>query len=108
VERALEALDSLSPTDIEDPTRVGKELGFPDLDDPVEARGHRILSQLGRLPDVVRDEIVKHFGSVTKLVKATEAELIDVEGVGETRAAQLRSFFERLQSMAQEWEPVLD
>lgn len=108
VERALETLDGLSGSDLEDPSRVGKELGFPDLDDPAEPRGHRVLSQVGRLPDSVRDEIIRHFGSVARLLRADEEQLLAVEGVGETRARQLRRFFDRLQSSAQEWEAVLD
>jgi diadenylate cyclase len=108
LERALEGLDTLSGTDLEDPSRVGKELGFPDLDDPAEARGHRILSQVGRLPESVRDEIIRHFGSVSRLLRADEQQLLDVEGVGETRARQLRMFFDRLLSSAQEWEAILD
>lgn len=108
VERAMERLDELSGPDLEDPSRVGKELGFTDLDDPADARGHRLLSQVGRLPDSVREDIVRYFGSVNKLLRASEAQLIDVEGVGDTRAKQLLSFFHRLESAAHEWEPVLD
>ena len=108
VDRALEALDSLSPTDLEDPSRVGKELGFPDLDDPAEPRGHRILSKVARLPESVRDEIVREFGSVAKLIAADQSDFHRVEGVGETRARPLHAFFDRLQSSAQEWEAVLD
>lgn len=108
VDRALELLESLAGPDIEDASRVAKELKFSDLDDPAEARGHRILSQVGRLPDSVREDIVRYFGSVAKLLRASEDQLIDVEGVGDTRASQLLSFFDRLQTSAQEWEPVLD
>src|SRR5690606_23249906 len=75
VEKALDALDSLSPPDLEDPSRVGKELGFPDLDDPAEPRGHRILSKVGRLPESVREDIVRGFGSLTKLLAAEERAL---------------------------------
>ena len=107
ITRAMEAIDSLSPAELEDQARVAKELGFPDLDDPVEARGHRILSQVGRLPDSVREDIVKYFGSVSKLLRASEDQLIEVEGVGGTRASQLGLFLERLQTSAQEWEPIL-
>ncbi|HEX9761932.1 MAG TPA: DNA integrity scanning diadenylate cyclase DisA [Acidimicrobiia bacterium] len=107
-DRALEILDGLSGSDLEDPSRVGKELGFPDLDDPAEPRGHRVLSQVGRLPESVRDEIIRQFGSVSKLLKADEDQLVSVEGVGETRARQLLAFFQRLQASAQEWETVLD
>ncbi|HEX6219742.1 MAG TPA: DNA integrity scanning diadenylate cyclase DisA [Acidimicrobiia bacterium] len=108
VNRALERLDALSGEDLDDSARVAKELGFSDLDDPAEARGHRLLSQVGRLPDSVREDIVRHFGSVTRLLRASEEQLIDVEGVGETRAEQLLNFFHRLEAAAHEWEPVLD
>jgi len=108
VDRALEVLDGVSGPDLEDPSRVGKELGFPDLDDPAEPRGHRILAQVGRLPEPVREEIIRGFGSVSKLLRASEDQLISVEGVGETRAGQLRAYFDRLESSASEWETVLD
>lgn len=108
VNRAMEALDELSGEDLDDSTRVAKELGFSDLDDPAEARGHRLLSQAGRLPDGVREDIVRHFGSVTRLLRASEEQLTSVEGVGDTRAQQLLNFFHRLEAAAHEWEPVLD
>jgi hypothetical protein len=34
--------------------------------------------------------------------------LLSVEGVGETRAGQLRAYFDRLLDKVDEWEPVLD
>lgn len=108
VDRALEKLEELSGQDLEDSQRVAKELGFSDLDDPADARGYRLLSQVGRLPDSVREDIVRYFGSVTRLLRAAEKQLIDVEGVGDTRAKQLLSFFRRLEAAAHEWEPVLD
>ncbi|HET8738884.1 MAG TPA: DNA integrity scanning diadenylate cyclase DisA [Acidimicrobiia bacterium] len=108
VERALESLSELSASELEDASRLAKELGFTDLDDPADARGHRLLSKVARLPDSVREEIVRHFGSVTRLLGASESQLIDVEGVGETRARQLMTFFHRLEATAHEWEPVLD
>jgi diadenylate cyclase len=104
----MEDLSALPATDLEDPSRVGKELGFPDLDDPADPRGYRILSQVGRLPDSVRDDIVRHFGSTSRLLRSRVADLIKVEGVGETRAGQLRAYFDRLLEKADEWEPVLD
>jgi len=108
VRRAIEIVDGFSGSDIEDPVGVGKQLGFAGLDEPVEARGHRVLAQVGRLPDSVREDIVRYFGSVSKLLRASEDQLTVVEGVGETRARQLRAFFDRLQAQSHEWEPVLD
>jgi len=108
VERALDRLGELSGSELEDPARVAKELGFSDLDDPADARGHRLLALVGRLPEAVREDIVRYFGNVTSLLRASEGQLIDVEGVGETRAKQLLTFFHRLEAAAHEWEPVLD
>jgi diadenylate cyclase len=108
VDRAMERLEELSGPELEDPAQVANELGFSDLDDPADARGHRLLTQVGRLPDSVREDIVRSFGSVKKLLAASELQLNDVEGVGDTRAKQLLSFFHRLESAAHEWEPVLD
>jgi diadenylate cyclase len=108
VDRALERLTELQGTDLEDSGRVGKEVGFPDLDDLADPRGFRLLSQVGRLPDPVRDDIIKHFGSQARLLRATQAEMIEVEGVGEARAGQLRMYFDRLLNTAGEWEPVFD
>lgn len=108
VDRALERLEELSGSELEDPARVAKELGFSDLDDPSDARGHRLLSLVGRLPDSVREDIVRHFGSVDRILRASESQLIAVEGVGDTRAKQLMTFLRRLEAAAHEWEPVLD
>ncbi len=108
VNRALGRLAELQGTDLEDSNRVGKEVGFPDLDDLADPRGFRLLSQVGRLPDPVRDDIIKHFGSQARLLRATQAEMIEVEGVGEARAGQLRMYFDRLLRTAEEWEPVFD
>jgi diadenylate cyclase len=108
IRQAMEDLSAMTPADLEDPSRVGKEMGFPDLDDPADPRGYRLLSQVGRLPDSVRDDIIRHFGSATTLLDARVDDLLGVEGVGETRAGQLRAYFDRLRDTADQWEPVLD
>lgn len=108
VEKALGRLGELSGSELEDPARVAKEIGLSDLDDDADARGHRLLSRVGRLPDSVREDIVRHFGSVERLLKASEAQLIAVEGVGGSRARQLSAFFHRMETAASEWEHVLD
>ncbi len=108
IRQALDDLRSMSATDLEDPSRVGKEMGFPDLDDPADPRGYRLLSYVGRLPDQVRDDIAKHFGSVSTLLGASVGDLLKAEGVGETRAGQLRAYFDRLLDSADEWVPALD
>lgn len=106
VERAQEKLAELQGSDLEDLSRIGRELGFADIDDPAEPRGHRILSQAGRLPDSVRNDLVRNFKTLGRILRAHKEDLISVEGVGETRADQLLTYFERLQAMAEEWEPL--
>jgi diadenylate cyclase len=106
VQKVYEKLSTLQGSDLEDLSQIGRELGFSDIDDPAEPRGHRILSQAGRLPDSVRNDLVKHFGSLGRILKADKEDLISVEGVGETRADQLLAYFERLEGMAEEWEPL--
>ncbi|HEY5890231.1 MAG TPA: DNA integrity scanning diadenylate cyclase DisA [Acidimicrobiia bacterium] len=108
VGRASDVLGTLPGSDFEELARIGKEIGFPEIDDPAEPRGHRILSQAGRLPDHVRDDLVRHFGSLRRILRASQDDLTAVEGVGETRAEQLRSYFDRLQLMADELEPLSD
>lgn len=108
VDKALARLSDLSGPEIEDAARVGRELGFSELDEIVAPRGHRVLAQMGRLPDSVREDIVKHFGSLTKLLRANQDQLTAVEGVGEARAAQVGAFLERLRSSVHEWDHVLD
>lgn len=105
---ATEALAELTGSDLEDPAVVGRAIGFPDLDDTAEPRGFRLLSKVGRLPDHVREELVRHFRSFERLMSADLAALEAVEGIGSARAAQLRTFFDRLQHAAQSWDPDLD
>lgn len=108
VNRVYDSLTDLPGSDLEDLARIGREIGFPEIDDPAEPRGHRILSQAGRLPESVRNDLVRHFGNLGRILKASRDELTSVEGVGETRAGQLRSYFDRLETLADEWEPQPD
>lgn len=101
VESAVEHLESLSESELDDPVLVGKTLGFPELDEAASPRGLRILASVPRLPESVREDIARHFGTVPRLLAAGPDELELVEGVGEARAAQLRHYFDRL--LAPDW-----
>lgn len=106
--KAAASLAELSGADLEDPSFVGKAVGFPDLDDAATPRGFRLLSKVGRLPDHVREELVRHFRGFERLLRSDIDELEEVEGIGAARAAQLRTFFNRLLSAAESWDPDLD
>jgi len=100
VENALAELDALSATDLLDLMNVARALGFAAADDlldsPVSPRGFRLLARVPRLPDVVNDRLIGHFGGLQKLLAASIDDLQAVEGVGEARARTIREGLSRL------------
>ena len=99
VEDVLVDLDELSPTDLLDLASVARALGYPSddsLDTAVSPRGYRLLARVPRLPNLVVDRLVGHFGSLQKLLAAGIDDLQAVEGVGESRARSVREGLSRL------------
>jgi diadenylate cyclase len=99
-QETLEALDLISPTDLLELTSVARALGYPASTDGLEAnvsaRGHRLLSRVPRVPEVVRDRLADHFGSLQALLGASVDDLQQVEGIGENRARYIREGLSRL------------
>ena len=100
VSDALLELDALSPTELLDLSAVAKAVGFPvgveGLEAAVSPRGYRLLAKVPRLPGLVVDRLVEHFGGLQKLLAAGIDDLQAVEGVGETRARSVREGLSRL------------
>ncbi len=100
LEAVLADLDSLSAADLLDLTSVARAIGFapsPELlDQPVSPRGFRLLARVPRLPEIVTDRLVGHFGGLQKLLAASIDDLQTVEGVGEARARSIREGLSRL------------
>ncbi|MEA2003292.1 MAG: DNA integrity scanning diadenylate cyclase DisA [Actinomycetota bacterium] len=71
-------------------------LGFRDVDEAMEPRGVRALTRVPRLPDSVRHSLVSHFKGFQRMLNASVSDLEKVEGVGRSRAQQLRRFFDRM------------
>jgi diadenylate cyclase len=95
----LRELDELSPTDLLDLASVARALGHggdESLDSAVSPRGFRLLARVPRLPPLVVDRLVGHFGSLQKLLAASIDDLQAVEGVGESRARSVREGLSRL------------
>jgi diadenylate cyclase len=103
--KATEALSALEESDLDDPIRIARAIGFDDLDAPVTPRGYRLLSKVARLPESVREELIKHFKKLPRMLTASVAEFETVEGIGTARATHLQHYFERVRSLAQEWTP---
>ncbi|HEY4376747.1 MAG TPA: DNA integrity scanning diadenylate cyclase DisA [Acidimicrobiales bacterium] len=96
----LDALSSLSTEELIDPAAITRALGLTGsaaaADAALEPRGYRLLSRIPRLPDAVIDQIVEHFGSLQKIMRATIADLDAVEGVGRVRAVAIKDGLGRL------------
>jgi diadenylate cyclase len=97
---ALHALDALSAEELLDLSAVAKAVGHPVSAEALEAavspRGYRLLAKVPRLPGLVVDRLVEHFGGLQKLLAAGIDDLQVVEGVGETRARSVREGLSRL------------
>jgi diadenylate cyclase len=93
-------LANLSATDLLDLTHVARAMGLSStaegLDSATSPRGHRLLSRVPRMPGVILDRVVEHFGGLQKLLAASAEDLQVVDGVGETRARAVREAISRL------------
>ena len=99
VQTVLTELDELSATELLDLGAVARSLGYnggDDLDAAVSPRGYRLLARVPRLPGLVVDRLVDHFGSLQKLLAAGIDDLQAVDGVGESRARSVREGLSRL------------
>jgi diadenylate cyclase len=100
VEHALAELDVLTGSDLLDLQVIAKAVGYAASTDALEGavspRGYRLLAKVPRLPRLVVDRLVEHFGGLQKLLAAGIDDLQLVEGVGETRARSVREGLSRL------------
>lgn len=106
VDRATQALRSIPLSDLHDVQAMTAALGFEHPETSVRPRGYRLLSHVPRLPAGVRDSIVRHFKDFQRMLRASVDELVDVEGVGPSRAEQLRHYFDRATDPL--WDPIED
>jgi diadenylate cyclase len=67
------------------------------LDVSVAPRGYRVLQQLPRLPESVIRHVVRDFGSLDAIIRASHRDLEAVDGVGSVRAREIRDGLRRLQ-----------
>jgi diadenylate cyclase len=102
-ERILEDLAALPHEEVLDFGRLAELLGYErktsTVEFPVAPRGYRALSRIPRLPRLVAQRVVQRFGELDSILSATDAELASVEGVGETRARDIREGLRRLQEV---------
>ena len=66
------------------------------LDSPVQPKGFRLLHKIPRLPEIVSDHVVDRFRNLQKIMRASESDLVQVEGVGDARARAIKDGLARL------------
>ena len=62
----------------------------------MQPRGFRLLHKIPRLPEIVSDHVVERFRNLQKILRASEADLVQVEGVGDARARAIKDGLARL------------
>jgi len=67
-----------------------------DLDSAVQPRGFRLLHKIPRLPELVSDHVVERFSNLQKIMRASAADLTEVDGVGDVRARAIKEGLARL------------
>ena len=101
-ETSIAHLDELTASEVVDLTEIAWAIGHPtsdeDQDAPLTPRGYRLLARIPRIPQGVEESIVKRFGSLPRVMRATLEELDEVEGVGEARARTINEGITRLMS----------
>jgi diadenylate cyclase len=103
IEQVLAELAALPHTELLDFGRLAELLGYDrktnTLDFPVSPRGYRALASVPRLPRLVAQKVVNHFGDLEALMDASDAEIVAVDGVGEGRTKEIREGLRRLQEV---------
>ena len=98
VASALDRLAGLSADALLDCGSVAETLGLgsEQLDAPVSPHGYRLLARVPRLPAHAADGLIRHFGSLQKILAASVADLQRVDGVGSSQARGVREELSRL------------
>lgn len=102
LDQVLDDLSSLTTEDLIDPSEVAHAMRLPTtaVDASIAPRGYRMLAKIPRLPDQVIQNIIRRFGNLQKIMRATIEDLDDVEGVGATRATSIKEGLSRLAESA--------
>ena len=70
--------------------------GASTPDSPLSPRGHRLLARIPRLREPIIDRVIDTFGTLARILRASEKELNAVEGIGAQRARTIKDGLRRL------------
>ena len=89
----LTDLDDLTSHDLLDLDAIAAALDHEPpraLDTSLQPRGYRLLARIPRLPSSIVDKLVSRFGTLSRILDASEEELMDIEGIAEARASSIK------------------
>lgn len=96
-------LKDFTSEQLSDSVEISRALGYgsvgPTEDFFLKPRGYRQLERVPRLPRRVAESLIREFGSLKDLLDASEADLDEVEGVGQARARAIHRNLERQRSL---------
>ncbi len=100
-EEVKDQLSKFTPEELLEPINFCRVMGYGAnlnaLEQPVSPGGYRIVGKIPRLPATVVENLVKAFGNLQGVLRASIEELDDVEGIGEVRARAIKDGLRRLQ-----------
>lgn len=103
LDTTLAQIGRLAHQDLLDFGRLAELLGYErkvsTLDFPVAPRGYRVLGRIPRLPKLVVQRIIQEFGGLDEVIAASDDDLEAIEGVGTTRAKDIREGMRRLREI---------
>jgi diadenylate cyclase len=98
---AVEALARLPYKQLLSLEVLSELLGYPravnPLDQSVAPRGYRVLAHIPRLSEAMIGKLVAGFAGLDAIVRASQREIAAVDGVGASRARDIREGLRRLQ-----------
>ena len=94
--KANSEISKLSYDELNAIEHLGNVLSKLPLDDISVSKGYRVLARLPNLPENLHDQIIQKFKTLPKLLSASPEKLYEVEGIGRSRAQQLRDYFDTL------------
>ena len=94
--KANNEISKLSYDELNAVEYLGNVLSKLPLDDISVSKGYRVLARLPNLPENLHDQIIQKFKTLPKLLSASPEKLYEVEGIGRSRAQQLRDYFDTL------------
>ena len=96
INKAVDEIANLTYEELNSIQHLGSVLFMESLDEVSTSKGYRILARLPGLPDNLHDSLIQKFKTLPNLLTASTDKLFEVEGIGRSRAQQLRDYFDTL------------